>query len=152
MGILSSPAALNSQRHLESCLQYHPKTLSIQTKFQRHSKKATPPLIKRHNAAKRTSSTCRKDWRKPRPLAHCLEQSSQAKLESNIAMCFTIFTWQNAQAKTPNSRSLLYRRKLSFKWNRKKSSSSLNTKTKNLKPHVQLIDSNYRLEIMSLTR
>lgn len=148
----SCPATLNSQRHLKCCQQDHPKTLSVQPKFLRDSKKTTPTLIKRYNAAKGTSTPCWKYWRKSRPLAHCLEQSSLTKLESNIAMCFTIFTWLNAQAKTPNCWSLLHHRKDSFQWNRQKQSSTLNTKTKNLKPHVQLIDSNYRLEVMSLTR
>lgn len=152
MSIHSSPATLNCLRHLKCCLQDHPKTLSVLTKFQRYSKKTTPSLIKRYNAAKWTSTTCRKHWTKSRPQTYCQEQSNKTKLESNIAMCFTIFTRQNGQAKTSNCWCLLDHRKLSFQWNRQKQSSTLNTKTKNLKPHVQLIDSNYRLEVMSLTR
>lgn len=147
-----SPATLNCQRHLKCSLQDHPKTQSIQPEFLRYSKKTTPTLIKRYNAAKWTSSSSGKYRSKSRPQANCLEQSSLTKLESNIAMCFTIFTRLNAQTKTPNCWSLLHHRKNTFQWNIQKQSSTLNTKTKNLKPHVQLIDSNYRLEVMSLTR
>lgn len=140
MSIHCSPTTLNSLWHLKCSLQDHPKTQSVLTKFQRYSKKTTPALIKRYNAAEwtstpRTGKAGRKYWTKSRPQSHCLEQSSQTKLESNIAMCFTVFTRQNGQAKTSNCWCLLNHRKLSFQWNRQKQSSTLNTKTKNHKPH-----------------
>lgn len=163
MLILCGPTTLNSQWHLKSSLQYHPKALSILTKFQGYCKKPPPTLTERNSTTKRstvptparrrTNPFCKsKCWNKTRPQTHTLEQSSQAKLKCNKPSAFSFFTWLNTLKETSNQRSYLHSRKQPFKWNRENQSSSQNRKTKNRKLHVQQIDSNYRFEIMSLTR
>jgi hypothetical protein len=87
MIVYSSPTTLNSNWYLKSSLQNYPKTDSILTKFQIHSKKPTPPNLKRKKILKRCSikstSLCKGKTRKQ---AYTLKKSSLTKYKSNISM------------------------------------------------------------------
>jgi hypothetical protein len=108
MCILSGPATLNSNWYLKSSLLNYPKTNSIQTKFQVHCKKTTPPKFKRKKVFKRCSIKCmhRSICKgKTRPLTHTQKKSSQTKLKGNIAMariCSSNCARKNTQKTSSN--------------------------------------------------
>ena len=153
MCILCIPTTQNSQWHLNCSQLNHPQIQSIQSKFQIQSQKTTPTCMNSNYLLKRNSRI----WKKTRPLSHTQEKSSLAKNLCNKTVDLSLFCRLTTKKKPSSQRKKLHYSKLSLQRNTLNQCSSQNTRTKNQRLHffqkkAQQIDSNYRLEIMSLTR
>lgn len=134
MCILCVPTALNCLRHQNSCQQNHPKIQSIQTKFQRECQKTTPICTKSDNLLEWNNCV----WNKTRPQTHTQKQSSLTKKQSKKTMFFSFFSWKTTKKKSSPQRKKLYNRKLTIKRNALKQRCTQNTKSKNLRPHLNV--------------
>lgn len=134
MSILSIPTTLNSQRHLNCSLQYHPKTLTIKPKFLFHCEQSIPACTETNHLLKRLHSS----WYKTRPQTHAQHQSYQTKEQCIKTMLLAFFPWQYTKEKSGCLWLLLHCRKLTLQRDRQQQRCSQNTHTKHLRPHCFL--------------
>lgn len=95
---LCMPTAQYCQWHLCCSLLNHPKTQSIQPKFELNCELSIPASLQTNNLLKRFYCY----WYKTRPLTHAQNQSYQSKKQRKNTMCFTflsrLYTQKNSSS------------------------------------------------------
>lgn len=129
--ILGIPTTLHRQRHQCCSKQYHPKTQTVQSKFQLNTQ-YTIPIPTKPNHMLEGKHCC---WNKSSPLTHTQHQSLQTKNLCKKTMFFAFFSRDKTLLHCSCQRKQLHSQLLSFYWNVQCNCCSQNTHTLYLRPH-----------------